>query len=156
MLPLPEFDDPDSMRAFCDVLRTTGAQVDRFPGIDVVPLVPLEHDAGRSSRARLDVPFDAPFFADHFPRRPVFPGTLLLDRMTALAAGVAKEAVGREVFARRVTDVKLRTFTDPGATLTLDANVERDGDRVLALLEARAEGQRRPVGRARVEFEVAQ
>jgi 3-hydroxymyristoyl/3-hydroxydecanoyl-(acyl carrier protein) dehydratase len=155
MLPLPEFDDPDSMRAFCDVLRTTGAQVDRFPGIDVVPLVPLEHHAGRSSRARLDVPFDAPFFADHFPRRPVFPGTLLLDRMTTLAAGVAKEAVGSEVFVRRVTDVKLRTFTDPGATLTLDANVERDGDRVLALLEARAEGQRRPVGRARVEFEVA-
>ena len=154
MLPLPEFDDPEAMRAFYDELRTTGAQLDRFPGVDVVPLVPLAHETGRSSRARLDVPVDAPFFADHFPRRPVFPGTLLLERMTTLAAGVAKEAVGREVAVLRVTDVKLRAFTAPGATLTLNANVERDGERVLALLEARAEGQRRPVGAARVEFDV--
>lgn len=154
MLPLPEFDDPDAMRAFYDVLRTTGAQVDRFAGIDVLPLVPLAHEAGRSASARLDVPVDAPFFADHFPRRPVFPGTLLLDRMTSLAHKPANEAAGGEVVARRVTDVKLRSFTTPGATLTLNANVDRDGDRVLALVEARAEGQRRPVGVARVEFEV--
>jgi 3-hydroxymyristoyl/3-hydroxydecanoyl-(acyl carrier protein) dehydratase len=155
MLPLHEFDDPQAMRAFYDELRTTGAQPDRFPGVDVVPLVPLARETGRSSRARLDVPVDAPFFADHFPRRPVFPGTLLLERMTTLAAGVAREATGREVAVRRVTDVKLLAFTDPGATLTLHANVERDGERVLGLLEARAEGRRRPVGAARVEFEVA-
>lgn len=158
MLPLSDFDDPAAMRAFYDVLCTGGAPVDRFAGIEVSPLAPLAHEPGRSASARLDVPRDAPYFADHFPRRPVFPGTLLLDRMTALAAGVAGEAAaGRQVFARRVTEVKLRAFTEPGATLTLHAAIEPGGERaLLATLEARAEGQRRPVGGARVEFEVVQ
>lgn len=156
MLPLEDFDDPAAMRAFHDRLLTTGADVDRFPGVEVVPLVPLDHVAGERARARLDVPAQAPFFSDHFPRRPVFPGTLLLDRMTTLAAGVAREAAdGREVVARRVTDVKLRAFTEPGATLTLEASISRLDERwIAAALEARAEGQRRPVGGARVEFEV--
>lgn len=156
MLPLADFDDPEAMRAFFDLLCTTGAAIDRFPGVDVVPLVPLEREAGARASARLDVPPDAPYFADHFPRRPVFPGTLLLDRMTTLAAGVVREAAGgREPFARRVTDVKLRAFTEPGATLALEAAVEPlAADRWLATLTARAEGQRRPVGGARVDFEV--
>jgi 3-hydroxymyristoyl/3-hydroxydecanoyl-(acyl carrier protein) dehydratase len=156
MLPLEDFDDPQAMRDFHETLCTRGAPVDRFPGIDVVPLATLSHEPGASATAQLEVPRAAPFFADHFPRRPVFPGTLLLDRMTTLAAGIAREAAGDEVVARRVTDVKLRAFTEPGATLTLQADVARgDGRTWLATLEARAEGQRRPVGGARVEFEVA-
>ncbi|HEX4884887.1 MAG TPA: hypothetical protein VFX05_12160 [Casimicrobiaceae bacterium] len=156
MLPLDEFDDPAAMRAFYDVLCTTGAALDRFPGIEPVPLVELGREPGVQASARLDVPRDAPLFADHFPRRPVFPGTLLLDRMTTLAAGVAREAAGgRDVFATRVTDVKLRAFTEPGATLTLEASVAPlAANRWQATLYARAEGQRRPVGGAHVEFEV--
>lgn len=156
MLPLEEFDDPATMRAFYDQLLTTGAVVDRFPGVAPVPLVPLEHVPAERASARLDVPAQAPFFADHFPRRPVYPGTLLLDRMTTLAAGIASEAAGnRPVFAKRVTDVKLRAFTEPGATLALHASVTPlDEGWIAATLEARAEGQKRPVGGARVEFEV--
>lgn len=157
MLPLDDFDDPVAMRRFYELICGPGAAVDRFPGIDVVPLVPLEREPGVRASARLDVPRDAPFFADHFPRRPVFPGTLLLDRMTTLAASVAREAAGADVFAARVTDVKLRAFTEPGALLTLHASVERRDDGVLiGALEARAEGQRRSVGGARVAFEVLQ
>ena len=156
MLPLDAFDDPDAMRAFYAVLCSTGASVDRFPGIEVAPLEPLEHETGRHASARLAVPREAPYFLDHFPRRHVFPGTLLLDRMTTLAARVASEAAaGAAVLARRVTDVKLRSFTEPGASLTLIADLDAaDGRTVSATLEARTEGQRRPVGGARVEFEV--
>jgi 3-hydroxymyristoyl/3-hydroxydecanoyl-(acyl carrier protein) dehydratase len=120
-----------------------------------LPLVSLEHEAGRFASAYLDVPADAPFFADQFPRRPVFPGTLLLDRMITLAAGLAGEAMpGRTPFAQRVTEVKLRAFTEPGARLDLRASIDDVGqDAVTATLEARAEGQRRPVGAARVQFE---
>lgn len=156
MLPLDEFDDPVAMRAFFATLCSEGAQVDRFPGIEAVPLSMLEHEPGRLAIAQLDVPVEASFFDDHFPRRPVFPGTLLLDRMTTLASDVVAEAAGQARPAlRRVTDVKLRTFTEPGARLALRATVEdvaQDG--VVAMLEARAEGQRRPVGGARAHFEV--
>lgn len=153
MLSLEDFDDPKAMRAFFATLCTEGAPQDRFKGVDLVPLVPIEHEPGRSARARLDVPRHAAFFADHFPRRPVFPGTLLLDRMTTLAADLVRERhPGSTPFARLVTDVKLRAFTEPGSTLELSATLD-DGDAPVAMLEARAHGQRRPVGGARVKFE---
>lgn len=156
MLPLEQFDDPLAMREFFATLCGEGAKPDRFPGIGLVALGSLEHQAGRFASAQLDVPAAASYFDDHFPRRPVFPGTLLLDRMTTLASGLAAEAAGgaRPVL-RRVSDVKLRTFTEPGARLELSATVDQSArDGIVAVLEARAEGQRRPVGGARVHFEV--
>jgi 3-hydroxymyristoyl/3-hydroxydecanoyl-(acyl carrier protein) dehydratase len=156
MLPLEQFDDPVAMRTFFATLCSEGAGPDRFPGVEPTPLTMLEHERGRFAIAHLDVPVHAPFFDDHFPRRPVFPGTLLLDCMTTLASGLAAEAADdARPLLRRVTDVKLRTFTEPGARLELRATVDdvaQDG--VVAVLEARAEGQRRPVGGARVHFEV--
>jgi 3-hydroxymyristoyl/3-hydroxydecanoyl-(acyl carrier protein) dehydratase len=156
MLPLEDFDDPEAMRAFLGTLRGAGAQVDRFAGVAVVPLRTAAHEHGRDIAATLDVPAQAPFFADHFPRRPVFPGTLLLDRMTTLADTVVREAVdGAEARVARVTDVKLRTFTEPGASLELRAAIEDVGsEAAVATLEARIPGQRRPVAGARVHYEV--
>jgi 3-hydroxymyristoyl/3-hydroxydecanoyl-(acyl carrier protein) dehydratase len=158
MLPAGEFDDPEAMRRFLDVLLGSGAPADRFRGVPVLPLTPLGGETGRFASARLDVPADAPFFADHFPRRPVLPGTLLLDCMTHLAARVfAAARPGRTPFVRKVSDVKLRTFTEPGATLELRATLEpMEDDTMLATLEARAEGQKRPVGAARATFGAAQ
>ena len=157
MLPLSDFDVPDDMRAFFDTLCTSGARVDRFPGLDLVALQPIAAEPGRFASAQLQVPAEAAFFADHFPRRPVFPGTLLLDRMTTLATTLIRErTAGAEPFARLVTDVKLRAFTEPGSTLELRATLEDNAgeEALVATLEARAEGQRRPVGGARVKFEV--
>jgi 3-hydroxymyristoyl/3-hydroxydecanoyl-(acyl carrier protein) dehydratase len=155
MLPAAEFDDPVAMREFLDLLLGRGASVDRFGGVQELRLVPLDAEAGRFASARLKVPAEAPFFADHFPRRPVLPGTLLLDCMTRLAAGVVAEArPGRTPIVRMVSDVKLRAFTEPGATLELRATLEpREKDTMVAVLEARAQGQKRPVGGARATFE---
>src|SRR3954454_9890947 len=61
------------------------------------------------------------FFADHFPRRPVFPGTLLmhanLQLATALAGELPHTAAGCRWTIRSVQDVKLRAFTPPGELL---------------------------------------
>lgn len=156
MLPLEEFDDAEAMREFFATLCASGASLDRFPGVISVPLTPIERDNGRFIRARLEVPTEAAFFADHFPRRPVFPGTLLLDRMTSLAAMLVREqAPQSRPFARLVTDVKLRAFIEPGSTLELVATLDpSEANGVHATLEARVPGQRRPVGHARVRFEV--
>ena len=80
-----------------------------------------------------------------------------MDCMTRLAAGVVAEAhPGGTAFVRKVSDVKLRAFTEPGATLELRATLEStENDTMIATLEARAEGQRRPVGGAHATFEVA-
>lgn len=157
MLPAADFDDPEAMRAFLGVLRGAGAPIDRFEGVPMIALAPQAGEPGRSAIATLDVPADAPFFADHFPRRPVLPGTLLLDCMTRLAAGVVRDARPEcTPILRKVSDVKLRAFTKPGATLELHATVEpTENDTMSAKLEARAAGEKRPVGGARATFEAA-
>ena len=84
MLPLAEFDDPArDGRAFA-LLCDGGAPAGRFHGVDVPP-VARDRGAGRRQARTLDVPASAPFFNDHFPRRPVFPATLLLDAQIELA-----------------------------------------------------------------------
>ena len=149
-------DDPDAMRGFFATLCGAGAPRDRFPGLTPIPLEPGDREAGRFACAGVTVPQHAAFFEDHFPRRPVFPGTLLLDCMTTLASGVVAEAAGCDrVRVSRVTDVKLRAFTEPGAKLDLRATVDEVAqDSGVAVLEARAEGMKRPVGGARVRFSI--
>jgi 3-hydroxyacyl-[acyl-carrier-protein] dehydratase len=100
------------------------------------------------------VPASAPFFGDHFPRRPVFPGTLLLDRMLGLALGVARErAAGAPLAPVRVSDVKLRAFIAPGQAVELKVELQRQGDGFGASLVARVDGKTVATGRAAIEPE---
>jgi 3-hydroxymyristoyl/3-hydroxydecanoyl-(acyl carrier protein) dehydratase len=82
---------------------------------------------GERATATLIVPESAPFFADHFPRRPVFPATLLLDQQIRLALDLAASATHWPASARlapsRMTHVKVRSFMPPGAVLELVAEM---------------------------------
>ena len=109
-------------------------------------------DARRST-----CPRRAPFFDDHFPRRPVFPATLLLDAQIelALAARRASRAPGRERADRvpvRMTHVKVRAFTPPGAAArAVDVDLRRPRrrrSRTRDAVGASADGQDRRAPRA--------
>lgn len=128
MLPMEEFDAPDAVRADFDTLRTTGAMPGRFQGVPAPQIEVREHAAGERLRAALQVPqAGTPYFDDHFPRRPVFPGTLLLDALAGLAVGLAREAlpgpVSDALLPTRVSNVKIRSFTTPGTTLELEIDL---------------------------------
>ena len=155
MLPAEEFDAPERLRRDFDLLCGAGAPSDRFAGVPAFDLERTESVAGERAKALLRVPDTAAFFEDHFPRRPVFPATLLLDSLIRLAVGLAGEAVapaaGTELAAARVLDVKVRTFIPPGELLELGAERTKDeGDTYTARLAARANGK--PVATARVEI----
>jgi 3-hydroxyacyl-[acyl-carrier-protein] dehydratase len=129
MLPLEEFDDPQALRDRFALLRGAGALPGAFGG---VPTFALEHTAaqtGLSLCATLHVPSSAPFFADHFPRRPVFPGALLmhsnLELAAALAAQLPPPARGARWALRGLSDVKLRAFTSPGETLEMEVRLNQ-------------------------------
>src|SRR5437867_116105 len=94
MLPVQEFDAPEALRERFRLLCATGAPAGRFRGVATPELVALEVSTDKSARALLQVPRSAPFFADHFPRRPVFPATLLLDSQIRLAMDLARAAIG--------------------------------------------------------------
>ena len=152
MLPLDEFDSPIVLRERFDVLCGAGAPAGRFHGINGFHVEPGTLVSGKSATATLYVPDAAPFFHDHFPRRPVFPATLLLNEMIELALKAARaNGSGTTLVPERMTNVKVRSFTPPGQRLDLSAELSASGNSaIVASLTARAEG--RMVATAQVDL----
>ncbi|MDX2170436.1 MAG: hypothetical protein SF182_25415 [Deltaproteobacteria bacterium] len=146
LLPLELFDDPEVMRQRCAALCAGGAprrERGRLPRGVLGAVEPLQ-DGVR--RAALSVPTDAPFFADHFPRRAVYPATLLADAQGQLAAGVAAQMLGVDATAVAIAglrDFKVRAFSEPGQHLWLEAAPEACDDAIARVrVRAEAEGKR--------------
>jgi 3-hydroxymyristoyl/3-hydroxydecanoyl-(acyl carrier protein) dehydratase len=153
MVPLNDFDEPDAMRERCGLLRTVGATPGGFPGLPALALERGECERGQLARAVLRVPSGAPFFADHFPRRPVFPGTLLMHASMQTAAMLVEEFCGNDAtwLPRTISDMKLRSFISPGATLNLEARVTGSSENGLTVAtESRID--HRLIGTADIKF----
>jgi 3-hydroxyacyl-[acyl-carrier-protein] dehydratase len=151
---MEEFDAPDAVRTDFETLRGPGVPAGRFRGVDAPEIRLIDQAEGERLRAELRVPMSAPFFADHFPRRPVFPGTLLLDSLADLALRLAREAAplrdARHLAAARVTDVKIRSFTPPGQVLEVRVELlSASAEGASLSVAARAEGK--SVATARIE-----
>ncbi len=157
MLPVAEFDDPVALAARLALLIGDGAAPGRFRG---VPRLRAQRSASADpavAEGVLHVPATAPFFYDHFPRRPVFPATLMLDALLALASEMPACADrcpdAATMVPTRMTRVKVRTFTPPGAALQMRASLRGDDTRDDGLtvdLSVSAEGK--SVATARAEF----
>jgi 3-hydroxymyristoyl/3-hydroxydecanoyl-(acyl carrier protein) dehydratase len=145
MLQLSEFDDPQKVKLRFEELSRIGAVVGGFPGLPELKLERTGGEAGDCVWARFQVPTEAAFFADHFPRRPVFPGSLLMHMKLQLAAVLVTEipppAKGRWM-PGIIRDMKLRTFIPPGTTLRIEAKLkEQSPDWVRLDLKTRAAGE---------------
>jgi 3-hydroxymyristoyl/3-hydroxydecanoyl-(acyl carrier protein) dehydratase len=146
LLPLELFDDPEVMRRRLAELRAGTAP----PRADTVlprgMLSGVEPLAGGGRRARLEVPVAAPYFADHFPRRAVYPASLLADAQSQLGLAVAATAVGVDSARLRVAalrNFKVRAFSEPGQVLTLHAEPDGVRDGVAAVhISAEVSGKR--------------
>jgi len=155
MLPAAEFDSPEALAARFELLRGRGAPPGRFDGVPMPGIVRGAGVPGESLAAVLHVPAMAPFFADHFPRCPVFPATLLLDAQIGLALQLAAEApdlsAGTQPAPVRITHVKMRSFIPPGEVLALDAQrAPTGGGTGQIMLRARAGDK--TVSTARLEY----
>ena len=77
-----------------------------------------------------NVTIDEPFFAGHFPRRPVFPGVLIIEAM-AQTAGVlvietlGEEARGKLVYFMTIDSARFRKPVVPGDQLRLEVRLQR-------------------------------
>jgi 3-hydroxymyristoyl/3-hydroxydecanoyl-(acyl carrier protein) dehydratase len=155
MLPVADFDSPTALAARFELLCGAGAPPGRFHGLPVPQIVRGAGVPGESLTAVLQVPAVASYFADHFPRCPVYPATLLLDAQIGLALQLAAQApdlpAGTQPAAVRMTHVKMRAFIAPGAALSLDAQHAPTGDGTgRIMLSARANGK--TVSTARLEY----
>ena len=152
MIPVEEFDDPQLLRERLGLLRGVGATAGAFGGVPVMALNRTGGEPGQVARASLQVPTSAPLFADHFPRKPVFPGSLLMHHQLQLAATFAGEIPppnGDAWSLREIADMKLRSFIPPGSQLELEAKLLGRGDHT-AELSVEARREQRLVGAARI------
>ena len=155
MLPVGEFDDAAALTERFALLCGDGAPAGRFRGVTVPRVARDDGVSGESARGSLQVPVSAPFFYDHFPRRPVFPATLLLAAQIDLALRVAAESplwpAGTPLVPLRMTHVKVRSFTPPGQQLVIGAEMKpAHGHTATFHLSAAADGK--SVATARVDI----
>ena len=154
-MPVADFDDPDALAARFALLRDGGAAPGRFKGVAPPRVIRESGVPGESAAGTLQVPAAAPFFNDHFPKRPVFPATLLLDAQIELALQVAAESphwpATTKLAPLRMTNVKVRSFTPPGQTLTVAAQMRPPkGDVATFMLSAGADGKTVATARASI------
>jgi 3-hydroxymyristoyl/3-hydroxydecanoyl-(acyl carrier protein) dehydratase len=155
MVPIVDFDDPKALRDRFALLCGGGADPGAFQGLPALTLEQAESENGRCRRAWLQVPASADLFADHFPRRPVFPGSLLMHLNLQLAAELAQEiapaAASNNWILRTLSDVKLRTFISPGERLECEARLqESNGEHAVIAVETRK--AKKIIGGARVRL----
>jgi 3-hydroxymyristoyl/3-hydroxydecanoyl-(acyl carrier protein) dehydratase len=156
MLPVADFDAPEALRVRFALLRGEGAPPDRFRGVAAPETEVVERVPGQSARAKFKVPTAAAFFADHFPRRPVFPATLLLHAQIALASRLAREAGAGSTTGDpvpvRMTRVKMRSFIVPGQEIELRVELSDRHDGLTRIACAAHDGGAKPIATCRVEF----
>jgi 3-hydroxymyristoyl/3-hydroxydecanoyl-(acyl carrier protein) dehydratase len=147
MVGMADFDDPEAVRGRYDLLRSDGAETGAFSGVPEFSFAITSLVEGESAEAEFTIPESADFFGDHFPRNPVFPGTLLMDLnlrlVSVLAETIPEEGNWK---ATGMSSVKLRAFMPPGEALSLQAKVEEiEGDKATVFVQSR-KGKRRNSG----------
>jgi 3-hydroxymyristoyl/3-hydroxydecanoyl-(acyl carrier protein) dehydratase len=132
MLAMEEFDDPGAVSRRLDLLRGEGVVArsfdDPFTHLRIEPLAPPDSE---KFEVGLIIPAEAPFFADHFPRRPVLPATLLTETMVRISLELAPHAVGDDpsrLEARDIRHVKVRAFSPPGQVLAVESRLRSVSD----------------------------
>ncbi|MEP6892689.1 MAG: 3-hydroxyacyl-ACP dehydratase FabZ [Gaiellaceae bacterium] len=86
----------------------------------------IELDPGKRVVARRAVRAEDPWFAGHFPGRPVMPGVLIVEAMaqTGAIAVLFEEANrGKIAFFAGIDDCRFKRVVEPGDVLTLTCEI---------------------------------
>lgn len=129
LLPMAEFDDAARMKDILGQLRRRGLPARPLVSAeDYRPEIRIEDHTDASLSAVLEVPEASAIYVDHFPRRPLYPATLLLDSQILEIQSRFLRPDGTRRAVREVRAVKVRSFSGPGETLHFDANREERGE----------------------------
>jgi 3-hydroxyacyl-[acyl-carrier-protein] dehydratase len=91
----------------------------------------LEIEKGVRIKALKNVTINEPYFAGHFPHRPVMPGVLMLEALAQAAALLSFESLGEEpgddkvVYFVGIDGARFKRPVEPGDQLILEASIER-------------------------------
>mgnify|MGYP001202166823 CR=1 FL=1 len=112
-----------------DIHRILKKLPHRYPILLVDRVLELEKDV--RIRALKNVTINEPFFAGHFPARPVMPGVLMLEALAQTAAILSFESTGVDpgddtvVYFVGIDGARFKRVVEPGDQLILEARIER-------------------------------
>jgi 3-hydroxyacyl-[acyl-carrier-protein] dehydratase len=101
----------------------------RYPFLLIDKVVDVRPD--RDAVGIKNVTINEPFFAGHFPQRPVMPGVLIIESMAQTAAvlvvqTLGAEAEGKLVYFMTVDSARFRKPVVPGDTLRVHVTKQRN------------------------------
>jgi len=104
----------------------------------------LEIEEGKRVVGIKNVTINEPFFAGHFPTKPVMPGVLILEALAQISGVLMLSAKGKErklAYFLAIDKAKFRKAVHPGDQLRLEAEVLRMKGRILKTrVQASVEG----------------
>ena len=101
----------------------------RFPFLMVDRVIEIER--GVRIKALKNVSINEPYFAGHFPRRPVMPGVLMLEALAQAAALLSFDSLGvipddgSVYYFAGIDRARFKRPVEPGDQLILDVRLER-------------------------------
>jgi len=112
-----------------DILRIMEMIPHRYPFLMIDKVIDIVPDA--SAVGVKNVTINEPFFAGHFPRRPVMPGVLIIEAMAQTAAVLVVQTLGSQsegklVYFMSVDEARFRKPVMPGDTLYIHVTKERN------------------------------
>ncbi len=156
LLPMEQFNDPDELRERFERIHRPGAPTEA-PQPDGDPAVPfdmsfdeiLSLESGKETTAVRQVSGREAFLADHFPRKPVLPLSLLLESLLQLGQKLLVEDGGEGFVPTGARKVKMTRFVEPGSSLVAKIRVvERSAENALLKFRCEVDGGRVCVGEA--------
>ncbi len=113
---------PQTGRGPLDIRQVMAALPHRFPMLLVDRVESLEPDVRITAIKAVTI--NEPFFAGHFPGRPIMPGVLIVEALAQAAGVLAVESLGlagsgKLVYFMAIDGAKFRTPVEPGCLLEL-------------------------------------
>ena len=142
---LKETDPEMAPRTSIDVLEVMELIPHRPPFLMIDRVVEMVQR--KSAVGIKNVTIDEPFFAGHFPSRPIFPGVLIIEAMAQTAGVLVVESLGEAsrgklVYFMTIENARFRKPVVPGDQIRLEVRVQRTRGPVWKFIgEAKVDGQ---------------
>ena len=150
LLPAAELEDPKDLQRRFERLREqsdSSAYPTDIDGIAVTERLRTTDEGGRV--LELLLPEAHPLYAAHFPRRPVFPASLLLEAQLR----TARDLAGPDFLLLGLDGIKVRSFSVPGDRVELTVSrIDESRDKLTCNLVCDTSDGRR-ISEARALFE---
>lgn len=169
MLPMADFIDEAVVKSQFSMINRPGTLVEEESETTIIPPlahVPCVHSnfdhiqewvKGKYVVAQKKVSLSAPYFADHFPRKPVLPLTILMNCKLKLAREFLADAYNTDETTQfipmQLRKIKMNEFVSPGSIVKTRLQLD-DPNRPVVTFRSEVEGKR--VCTAEAEFEQIQ